>query len=648
MSYHGDVEDLNEGFTAFAPRPTSGPVLTLERLTKMAGAVVDAERAVLLVFDGDDALILDPSNERTTRAVSDRSESGTHPTPKTLPRRLFALEVATLGRTKTSVFSQLAPPDSNSLLAVPVNGTGDNQEQIATLVVFPKKNNRNFGHADKLEAIQEIAAIIGWTLGDVQTDIRSSHDLHGVRRSLSRLRMNDPLTGLPERHVGEAELARRVAAKSKTLVAILAIDRFGSINDSFGESVGDQVLKQSASRLSTHLDEGDFVARRGGDEFLLLLVDEPHAPAMAKLDRVRQSFIEPFYVSGGFPFSVDQRDGHLQESGALNSHSPPRTMREIHLKVSLGASPSDLSKDSAELLSFASLGLHHAKKKGGGMLELYTGELKSRAIGRFELETDLRRALAGNELFLQYQPRFSIDGAVMLGVEGLVRWRHPKDGTIPPGKFIPLAEETGWILHLGKWCLNEACRQRRLWLDAGIDVGRVSVNVSAVQFARKDFVSTVVEALKAHSLSPEYIELEVTETCLMSELDLAAKHLGELRKLGAAVSVDDFGTGYSSLAYLQKLPVDTLKIDRSFVKDLDEGGVGGQAAHALAEAITYLGHRLGLKVLAEGVETEPQRAILSSLGCDEVQGFLLARPLDPSAVTALVLARVKAASGAIG
>jgi EAL domain-containing protein (putative c-di-GMP-specific phosphodiesterase class I) len=286
--------------------------------------------------------------------------------------------------------------------------------------------------------------------------------------------------------------------------------------------------------------------------------------------------------------------------------------------------------DASALLRHADIALHRAKESGPGRLAIFDDAMRASAEETLQIERELREALRLGQLMLFYQPKYAIEDRRVIGAEALMRWKHPERGMVSPGRFIPVAEETGLVVPMGTWALIEVCRQRKKWQDAGLPVGRVSVNVSGLQFQRLDFVGTVTRALKSASLDPELLELELTETIIMSDADGATDKLSELRRLGVHVSVDDFGTGYSSLAYLQKLPVDVLKIDRSFVQDLDTEGLKGEQARALAQAITFLGHQLGLEVLAEGVETPGQLEQLAMVGCDGVQGYIFGRPIPPA------------------
>jgi diguanylate cyclase (GGDEF)-like protein len=397
-------------------------------------------------------------------------------------------------------------------------------------------------------------------------------------------------------------LERASVLQLRVAVIVVALDRFRRVNESLGTTTGDVLLRQVAERLRSSVGEGDFVARRSGDEFVVVVEELPaNGSPLPIADRVQQSIREPFHIQG----------------------------HELSLTASVGIAvfPDDAS-DATQLLRFADIALTRSKSVGAGRMTPFDRTMSDEVRDRVELESDLRNAIRDGQLSLHYQSKYRIkNGKEHVGAEALMRWSHPARGNISPGRFIPVAEETGLIVPLGTWALTEVCRQQRKWLDRGLSVGRVSVNVSSLQFARPDFVGTVTRAIRGAGIEPSLIELELTESIVMNDVDHVARRLSELRKFGVRVSVDDFGTGYSSLAYLSKLPLDVLKIDRSFVRELDADGIRGTQASAVAQAITYLGHSLGLTVLAEGVETNGQLLRLNELGCDEVQGFLFAKPV---------------------
>jgi len=366
-------------------------------------------------------------------------------------------------------------------------------------------------------------------------------------------------------------------------------------------------LRQVAERLRSTLGDDDFVGRRSGDEFVIIVESDGAGAPLLIADRVQQALREPFHIQG----------------------------HELSLTASMGIAvyPKD-ADDATQLLRFADMALNRAKAQGVGKMMVFDRAMHEEVRDRVELEKDLRAALREGQLVLYYQSKYGIGDRRHVGAEALMRWVHPERGLVSPGRFIPIAEETGLIVPIGTWAMTEVCKQIRRWQDRRFDVGRVSVNVSSLQFARPDFVGTVTRAIKGAGIAPSALELELTESIVMNDVDHVAARLGELRKIGVRVSVDDFGTGYSSLAYLSRLPLDVLKIDRSFVRELDVEGPRGAQSGAVAQAITSLGHSLELTVLAEGVETKGQLDKLAELGCDEVQGFYFAKPVPPAELEA--------------
>ena len=424
---------------------------------------------------------------------------------------------------------------------------------------------------------------------------------------LSGLPGHDPVTGLPDRRLLTRAIDHAIAEGRGLAVAIVALDRFQRVDDWLGHAVGDEVLRQVGARLLDTTGEHDLVGRGSGDELIVVLarIRSPSA-AHARADRLMQAIREPFHVQG----------------------------YELTLTATIGLSRfPDHASDAALLLRYAGIAMHRAKARRRGRLESFTPELKEAVEQRGDIERRLRRAIGAGELVLHYQPKIDLAAGRATGVEALIRWQRG-DTMISPAQFLPVAEESELIVPIGTWVMLDACRQMRRWRDRGVPLDSVSVNVSALQFGRADFVGTVARSLESAGLAPKHLELEVTETSLMDDVHGAAERLAALRALGVRVSVDDFGTGYSSLAYLQRLPVDVLKIDRSFVKDLDATGQARDHAHALAQAITGLGHHLGLRVLAEGVETQAQLDAVSALGCDEVQGYFFSKPLPAAQIPA--------------
>ena len=421
----------------------------------------------------------------------------------------------------------------------------------------------------------------------------------------------DALTGLPNRNLLHDRLRQAVYSQRlprSIAVVFMDLDHFKFVNDSLGHSTGDLLLKAMGERLRTVLREGDTVGRVGGDEFVLILNDQSNEEIIYRaMQRIAAKVSEPISIEG----------------------------KELHVTCSAGISiyPQD-GRDVETLLKNADAAMYRAKEHGRSNFQFYTSEMNERVSERLSLENALRRALERNELTLHYQQKTSLKTGRIVGAEALVRWLHPEWGLVRPARFVPLAEETGLIVSIGEWVLREACRQTREWLDAGLEPGVVSVNLSVRQFRQEGLVRTVSRILEETRLNPAQLEMELTESMVMGNVDAAIAVLQGLKQLGVALSVDDFGTGYSSLSYLKDLPIDTLKIDRSFVRDIGSGAEAEDGV--LAQAIISLGHALHLKVIAEGVETDAQLRFLRRHGCDEVQGFFHGEPVPPAAHRALL------------
>ena len=420
---------------------------------------------------------------------------------------------------------------------------------------------------------------------------------------------HDSLTGLPNRilFVEKIEQALADARRHNWLLAVLFIDldRFKQINDTLGHATGDIVLQQVARRLESCLRKGDSLARLGGDEFTLVLTSLSDSHDAVHVGRkLLEALRDPFVVEG----------------------------YELFLTASIGISlyPRD-GRDASTLQRNADIAMYRAKNRGKNGIELFAGEPGSTALERLEIENALRRAMEHSELDLYYQPQAD-KGGRLAGLEALLVWRHPKLGVIPPAQFISVAEDSGMIVPIGAWVLAEACRRGASWQRAGHRRVTVAVNVSPMQFARTDFVETVAQALAQSGMDPSLLELELTENVVMRDLEESARQMDRLRALGVSISIDDFGTGYSSLSYLRRLPIDALKIDQSFLKEVEKD------AHTipLVQAIVTLAHGLGLTVVAEGVETQHQFDVLREVGCDRFQGYLLGESLPAEAAERLL------------
>jgi diguanylate cyclase (GGDEF)-like protein len=406
---------------------------------------------------------------------------------------------------------------------------------------------------------------------------------------------HDALTGLPNRASFLDRLGREIAHAERDggAFAVLGVDldRFKVINDTLGHGPGDQLLIEIAHRLSLAVRAVDTVARTGGDEFLLLItgIREPADAAVVAAKIV----------------SV------LDQSVTISA-------TEVLTTASVGISlyPTD-GTNSDSLVAHADEAMYFAKQSGRNRLQFFCPGMSVFSRERLDLETDLRRALSLNQFEVHYQPKFDIASGRMNSVEALLRWRHPTRGLVGPNDFIPLAEESGLMFAIGEWVLREACRQARLWQDEGLPFLRIAVNISPVHFLEPKFLRLMRAALAEHDLEPRYLEIELTETTVMDHAENSIQILEELSRMGVLVSIDDFGTGYSSMSYLRRFPIDKLKIDRSFIKDLT---VSSDAA-SIVSAIISLAHSLRLKVVAEGVETAEQLERLREFGCDQFQGF---------------------------
>jgi diguanylate cyclase (GGDEF)-like protein/PAS domain S-box-containing protein len=427
------------------------------------------------------------------------------------------------------------------------------------------------------------------------TDAKTHQD------ELARQANHDSLTGLPNRNLLHDRIERACARTQRfgdfAAVAFLDLDKFKDVNDSLGHSVGDQLLRAVAQRLESSLRAMDTVARLGGDEFVLVLSDHKSAQSVSgELQRIVESFAQPF--------TLDNQD--------------------VFVTASIGVAlyPQD-ARDSEALMKNAELAMYRAKESGRNAYRLYTVELQARVTERMALEGMLRRALERGELSLHYQPQVDLHSNCVFGCEALIRWNQADLGMIGPAKFIPLAEDTGLIVAIGEWVLRTACLQARAWQDAGLPAITVAVNISARQFREKQLLPSVARILAETGLDPGQLELEVTESVIMHDAHNVVADLQAFKDMGIKLSVDDFGTGYSSLSYLKRFPVDRLKIDQSFVRDVtsdaDDAGI--------AQAVITLGHTLNLRVIAEGVETPEQLAFLRRNQCDEMQGYLFGKPM---------------------
>lgn len=444
----------------------------------------------------------------------------------------------------------------------------------------------------------------------VQTDVT---ELKRAEEKLIHDALYDPLTGLPNR-VSLMERLRRtgdlVSQEQQYLFAVLFIDldRFKMINDSLGHAIGDLLLREIAHRLAFCLRPDDTIARLGGDEFVILLEDvKTHDNAISVAERILHELSTPFTLEG----------------------------REIFTTASIGITFSNTKLNHPEdLLRDADLAMYRAKTQGRGRYEIFHPRMYTSAVALLEMETDLRRALERQELKLHYQPIVSLRTNRLVGFEALIRWQHPQQGLIPPAKFVPIAEETGLIAPIGNWILQEACTQMRQWQKQFPEwrALTINVNLSSKQFT-PHLVEQVHQILQETGLDAQHLKLEITESALMGHADSAITTLTQLKQLGIQLAIDDFGTGYSSLSYLHRFPIDSLKVDRSFINKID---VDGEQL-AIVRTIITLAWNLGMEVVAEGVETPKQLAQLRSLRCEYAQGYLFSKPCDAEAIETLLI-----------
>jgi diguanylate cyclase (GGDEF)-like protein len=433
------------------------------------------------------------------------------------------------------------------------------------------------------------------------TDITGRKQADAVKWKMTHI---DTLTGLPNRQLFHDRLddavknAKRLG--DRTALMFLDLDHFKEINDSQGHPVGDKLLRAVSAELAGAIRETDTVARLGGDEFALIIThlgdDKPiNMLAQQIIDKVSQ------------PYLIED------------------TVMKIGTSIGICVSPLD-GTDPDELIRKADHALYQAKADGRNCYHIYDKALHARIASMAAMENELQQALDREEFVLHYQPQYGISGGHVVGAEALIRWNHPERGFLYPGDFIPVAESSGLVIPMGKWVLAAACHQNKAWQDQGLPPFRVSVNVAASQFQTEDFVVSVEQALAQSGLEARWLEIEITESMMLADstegMDESIAKLGRLCELGVEIAVDDFGTGYSSLNYLKLLPLHRLKIDRSFVQYIDTDA----SSAAIVTSVIGLAHSLGLKAIAEGVETAEQHAVLDDQGCDEIQGYFLGRP----------------------
>jgi diguanylate cyclase (GGDEF)-like protein/PAS domain S-box-containing protein len=439
------------------------------------------------------------------------------------------------------------------------------------------------------------------------------HDVSEAQAMVHRmthLAEHDILTSLPNRGLLDDRLEQGIALAQRhsrrLAVLFIDLDHFKHINDSLGHLIGDQLLRAVALRITPCVRGSDTVSRQGGDEFIVLLSEISHAEDAALIaDKIRLAVLEPYSI-----------DNHL-----------------LQLTASIGVSvyPED-GADPESLIQCADTAMYHAKEKGRNRNQFFKEEMNFHAAERQIIRADLRHALDRREFVLEYQPKVNLVSGMITGVEALIRWRHPSRGVLPPLEFIHIAEDCGLIVQIGQWVLRAACIQAQKWLADGVRFGSVAVNISAVEFRNENFLGEICDILESTGLEPRFLELELTETAVMRDFDATSAVLQSLSAMGIRIAVDDFGTGYSNLSYLKRFPINTLKLDKSFMHDIPENA----NIATIVRSVIQMGHNLHLKVVAEGVENAEQLKFLQAYDCAEGQGYYFSKPMDPSECQAMI------------
>lgn len=527
-----------------------------------------------------------------------------------------AKRIGSLNGDPTKAGLPASHPPVNAVLAVPL---GTQEKIFGWLYLADKLGTDEFSEIDERAAVTVAAqlAVVYENLA-LYREIERQHaqlkkefeERKQYEARIEHLANHDSLTDLANRNLLSDRVAQAMAhaRRDGLLLAVLFLDldRFKSVNDSFGHALGDALLLEVSNRLKHVVRDGDTVARQGGDEFIILLTDvQDPQDILAVAHKIFDAFSAPFHIRG----------------------------RELFMTTSIGATlyPDD-GDDMQTLLRNADTAMYRAKEEHGNAFQFYSREMSVRAMERAELESALRRALDRKEFELFYQPKVTADNGRIIGAEALIRWHHPDLGLVSPTRFIPMAEEIGLIVPIGDWVLQTACAQNKAWQDEGLPAISVSVNLSARQFKHDGLVESIAHALHSMQLDARHLELELTESMVMNSAELFITKLNELKDLGVQLSIDDFGTGYSSLGYLKRFPLHHLKIDQSFVRDIATDADDA----AITSTVISLGHSLNLKVIAEGVETEEQVAFLRDHDCDEMQGYYFSKPLPAREFAALL------------
>jgi len=573
-------------------------------------------------------ITLRKQNEQSLRLAAAVFESSREGIIITAPNTGHILRVNTAFTAITGYQPEEVVGQNPSILASGKQGTEFYQKLWNTLLSSGQWQGEIWNRRKNGELYPEwlsISSIRGPT-GKIEYFVAIFNDITERKRAEDKIihqAYHDALTNLPNRVLFKDRLEQSLAfalrqKHKKVAVLFIDLDRFKLVNDSLGHDAGDQLLRQFAQRLRENVRQSDTVARLGGDEFTILLPDADHVDeAMAVADKMLAALKHPFDIGG----------------------------QEIFVTASIGISmfPDD-GADAKTMMKNADAAMYRVKEQGRSGFQVYTDAFNLHSLRRLELENQLRKALEKNQLVLHYQPQFDLAQGNIRGVEALIRWQHPDLGMISPAEFIPLAEETGLIVPIGAWVLETACKQAYAWKQAGFPDLVMSVNLSVRQFFREDIVSLVTDAIQNYCLGAHVLELEITESVAMEDVAYTIKTLESLSSAGLCMAIDDFGTGYSSLSQLKKMPVEILKIDQSFVQDL----TSNQDDAAIVNAVITMAHRLGLKVIAEGVESQAQLDHLKEQQCDFAQGYLFSRPLPANELEMLLSSLPRATAAPVG
>ena len=495
---------------------------------------------------------------------------------------------------------------------------------VINLLMWSKPETVNVYHEwfqwAGLAALLPLFAMIGGRISRLRERLRTSNEeLRSALGAVRQMATHDHLTGLPNRVLFNEELQRALARAERhtrpVTLFFMDLDRFKNINDTLGHQFGDRVLQEAAKRLAGCVREGDIIARLGGDEFVLLVEELGDPVALTEIAR--------------------KLLGAVADLGSIDG-------QELNISLSTGICtyPAD-GRDAKTLLAGADIAMYRAKEQGRNGFCFYSADLQSHTPEKLALEAGLRHGLEREEFRIHYQPKIDMASGAITGVEALLRWQHPEKGLLLPDKFIHLAEETGLIIPIGLWTLREVCMRVRAWKDAGLPRMPVAVNLSASQFGQEQLVPQLAEIIRSTGVDPGILELEITESMVMHDPDQAVKLMHNLRAMGVRLTMDDFGTGYSSLGYLKRFPINSLKVDRSFVRDLPHS----TDDIAITRAVIAMAHSLQMNVIAEGVELKEQFDVLRNEGCDEFQGYLCRPPLTEDDLIRFVRQSAAARSG---